>query len=739
MENRQLDRKPHRRHILSPSVRSHVGRYRRWQTGLIAIIVAGIILLGRSLGLLEPLELSALDYLLRIRPLGSIDRRIVLVTIDEEDLNYARTWPIADQTLASLLSQIRAYQPRVIGLDIYRNLPVEPGQAALQQIFTSTPNLIGIEKLANPDSVGVSPPKALANRGNVGFSNVVIDADGKVRRSLLFWQTPQGLHTSLSMQLAQRYLEVDGITPETVNPEQPRLKLGKNTLTPLTSSFGSYTQLDTGGYQVMAELHGLRPHFQTISMRQVLMGKAPEALMRDRIVLIGTTAASLRNEFYTSFSYRSGGEIEQISGIELHAHFTRQLLDAALGLNQPLKALPDSLESGWIGVWALVGVLVCGWLRSPLPTMVAILVVSVVLSGLCYGLLLLGWWIPWAPSVVGLLLAAIVNIGYNAHQEEALQKSKDFLNSIINAIPDPVFVKDKRYRWILLNTAYSQFAGYPLDALIDHTEFDILPDAQAQRFWQADHQTFAHGHHESEDEFTSAYGTTFRISTKRSLHYDAVGNVFLVGTIRDITQLKQREDELRRTAEELSRSNAALRAIEHQLRYMAYYDTLTNLPNRDLFQDRLSQAIEGARDRQHSVALLFLDLDGFKQINDTYGHLMGDLILKAVAQRLNGCLRSSDTVARLGGDEFVVLLPAVPIAQDVIRVADKILTTLCQNFVIEGNLIHLTTSIGISLFPGDGSEIQSLLKAADQAMYQAKDAGKNQYHFFSTPIDAALE
>lgn len=710
-----------------------------WQSGLVALGVTGTILFGRSLGLLEPLELSGLDYLLRQRPPAPVEPRIVLVTIDEDDLRYAKTWPISDQVLASLLRQIRAHRPRVIGLDIYRNLPVEPGQAELQQVFASTPELIGTEKLPDLTNVGAPPPETLASRDQVGFNNVLVDADGKVRRSLLFWQTQSGLHTSLSMQLALRYLQVEGITPETVHTQSPQLKLGKRVFIPLTPSFGGYANIDTGGYQIMAELHSPHKHFQTISMRQVLTGQVPSTMMSDRVVLIGTIAASLRNAFYTSFSYRLGDTIQSSSGIELHAHFTSQILDAALGTGQPLQALPNWLEFGWIGFWSWVGVLICGWLRSPTLTLFAVIIAGLLLSGLCYGLLLLTWWVPWVPAVLGLVLAAIALTGYTAHQEEALQKSKDFLNSIINAIPDPVFVKDRRYHWILLNTAYADFVGYSLADLINHTEYDILPHAQADRFWYADHQAFAQGHYESEDEFTNAQGTTYLISTKRSLHRDAAGNMFLVGTIRDITQLKQREDELRRTAEELSRSNAALRAIEDQLRYMAYYDTLTNLPNRDLFQDRLIQAIEIAHESHQCVALLFLDLDGFKEINDTYGHLIGDLILKAVAQRLNGCLRSSDTVARLGGDEFVVLLPAVPMAHDVTRVANKILSTLCQSFALEGQLIYLTTSIGISLFPQDGTDLESLLNAADSAMYQAKQAGKNQYRFINPTVNLSLE
>ncbi|MEB3230592.1 MAG: GGDEF domain-containing protein [Leptolyngbyaceae bacterium] len=188
------------------------------------------------------------------------------------------------------------------------------------------------------------------------------------------------------------------------------------------------------------------------------------------------------------------------------------------------------------------------------------------------------------------------------------------------------------------------------------------------------------------------------------------------------------EEELRRTAAELVQSNAELRQAGDNLRHMAYHDPLTGLPNRKLFQERFIQSIEWAETNQHVVALLFLDLDGFKLINDTQGHVVGDLLLKSVAQRLKGCLRGSDTVARLGGDEFVVILPGIPESQ-VDRVAKKILKTLAQPFVIQSHSVTITTSIGISLYPFDGKQFDKLIVEADQAMYRAKEAGKNQYMF----------
>jgi diguanylate cyclase (GGDEF)-like protein len=229
---------------------------------------------------------------------------------------------------------------------------------------------------------------------------------------------------------------------------------------------------------------------------------------------------------------------------------------------------------------------------------------------------------------------------------------------------------------------------------------------------------------EVEEEFVNLQGQRFHISTKRSLHRDRAGNLFLVGVIHDITQRKSLEEELKRARDQLSQDNS-------ELSYLANHDALTGLPNRKLFLECLQQALEAAtaaNHPHHQVALLFLDLDGFKDVNDTLGHGIGDLLLQAVAQRLQACLRAgSDTVARLGGDEFVVVLPNVPGPLIAKRVAQKILTTLAEEFTIASHGIRITSSIGISLYPQNAQQMDGLIQSADEAMYQSKNSGKNQY------------
>jgi diguanylate cyclase (GGDEF)-like protein/PAS domain S-box-containing protein len=177
---------------------------------------------------------------------------------------------------------------------------------------------------------------------------------------------------------------------------------------------------------------------------------------------------------------------------------------------------------------------------------------------------------------------------------------------------------------------------------------------------------------------------------------------------------------------------------EREIQKLAYYDTLTGLPNRTLFFDRLSLALAQGRREHRNVGVLFLDLDRFKAINDTLGHVAGDMLLKYVARRLRGCVRESDTVARLGGDEFVVVLPGVHSEQDLTNFAKKILTALSRPVRLGEKKFFTTASIGISVFPLDAEDVDSLLRNADIAMYAAKDRGKNTYQFFSEEMNAKV-
>jgi diguanylate cyclase (GGDEF)-like protein/PAS domain S-box-containing protein len=236
-----------------------------------------------------------------------------------------------------------------------------------------------------------------------------------------------------------------------------------------------------------------------------------------------------------------------------------------------------------------------------------------------------------------------------------------------------------------------------------------------------------------------SYGIDFRVvlpdGGSRHLHEQAEvlagpdgGRTRLSGTVQDVTDRREAED---------------------QIRFLAYYDPLTRLPNRALFLERLSQALSGARRQKRPLAMMFLDVDRFKRINDTFGHAVGDRVLQEIADRLRRCLRSSDAitrvetlppgeaVARLGGDEFIISLPEIARGEDAAFIARRILDSLVQPFRPDGREIFVTASLGVSLFPEDGGDAETLVRSADAAMYAVKESGRNGFRFYSRSMNTA--
>lgn len=203
-----------------------------------------------------------------------------------------------------------------------------------------------------------------------------------------------------------------------------------------------------------------------------------------------------------------------------------------------------------------------------------------------------------------------------------------------------------------------------------------------------------------------------------------------------LKEVEDRSNELLRTKDALEKEMAERKQAEERIEYLAYHDGLTDLPNRRLFEDRLGQELSRLRWRKRVMAVLFLDIDRFKQVNDSLGHHIGDALLAAFSDRLKSCLRSGDTVARMGGDEFAILLTDVAREQDVALVVQKIFDSLVKPACIDGRDIFMATSVGVSLSPKDGEDPSSLLKTADMAMYRAKEDGGNSCQYYQPALQA---
>ncbi|OGI51537.1 MAG: hypothetical protein A3E57_09005 [Candidatus Muproteobacteria bacterium RIFCSPHIGHO2_12_FULL_60_33] len=290
------------------------------------------------------------------------------------------------------------------------------------------------------------------------------------------------------------------------------------------------------------------------------------------------------------------------------------------------------------------------------------------------------------------------------------------LSSAVEQTADAIVITDRRGVIQYVNPAYEQITGYPLKEVLGKNASVVKSGEHGKGFYEELWRTIL-------------AGQVFRgvmVNRKKDglLYYeektitplkDAGGNIVrFVSTGKDITQRLQSEE---------------------RLHHLAHHDPLTDLPNRLLLQDRLTQAMREADQLERLVAVMFLDLDRFKTINDTLGHDIGDALLKTVAERLATCLRPGDTVSRLGGDEFTITLANVAHVDDVTRVAQKILDQFISPFRIGGRDLFVTPSIGITLYPLDEKQPENLLKDADVAMYRAKELGGNRFQFYTPELN----
>ncbi len=420
---------PKRRFLFrqSPEVTAKKIQQVLWEWRGVFITAPSVALLTialRSLGVLQLLEWATLDLFFRWRPLEPTDSRIAIVAINESDIQRAQTWPISDQTLAQLLETIKSHEPAAIGLDIYRDLPVEPGHEQLTEVFASTPNLIGIQKITG-DAYGdsVDPPSQLRELGQVGAADILLDDDGKVRRILLSLKDRNDKTVySFAVKLALEYLKPQGIGFELLDREPYKLGLGKTSFVRLTANDGGYVGVDTGGIQILfnPRNHVCRNRleqchvFDTVSMTAVLENRIPPDFFRDRVVLIGSTAASLKDRFFTSYS---NSYLTAPAGVEVHADAVTQLLSGALEGRRSIAVWSDPVEGFWIFLWSGVGAIL-GWrfLRIRSKIMILALVSGGSIGG-GFLVFLAGWWIPVIPPLLALISSAVAMVGYTAYIE----------------------------------------------------------------------------------------------------------------------------------------------------------------------------------------------------------------------------------------------------------------------------------------------------------------------------------
>ncbi|MEI6063596.1 MAG: adenylate/guanylate cyclase domain-containing protein, partial [Pseudanabaena sp. ELA748] len=395
----------------------------KWRGIAIAAPTVSLLVIGlRLIGVLEPIELAMFDQFMRWRSPEREDTRIVIIGIDEADLRQYQ-WPIDDALLTKLLDKVRQQQPRAIGLDLARDKTDNVGYPKLEKLFKTTPNLIGAYK--TPDLVAanfsvsdIKPPPALAELDQIGAVNLPIDADGRIRRGLLSLSLPDGkVALSFGLQIAMLYLDGEKTIP--VEQMDKALNPAK-----LQANDGGYSRIDVGGHQFMINYRRSLQGFATVRMADVLEDKIPADLLRDRVVMIGVTAVSARDWFFTPLDSGLGSNRILTSGVEVHAQIVSHILSEAIDGRATIKSWSEPWEYLWIFGWSLTGsALIWQWrnlniknrkIQMLIWRSLSVLVLAGVLVTSCLIALTYGWWLPFVPAAIAFFGGGLVVTSYLA-------------------------------------------------------------------------------------------------------------------------------------------------------------------------------------------------------------------------------------------------------------------------------------------------------------------------------------
>ncbi len=548
---------------------------------LSSFLVTGLLVGVRQTGGLQFLELLALDQIVRSQPQRDLDPRLLVVGITESDIQLQKQWPLSDQVVAQLLENLQQGQPRVIGLDLYRDVPHEPGRDRLLKALAA-PNVVIISQLGSSSDRVPAPPGIPPER--IGFSDFVIDPDNVVRRNLMHVQSSSGeqKYYSFAIQISRHYL--GQAIPLSVQPQ--KLTIGAVPFARLQTNSGGYRlpPSEALGWQILLKYRS-RMVARQVTLEQALAGQIDASWLQGKVVLIGVTALSEKDLFPNPYSAAQTKNSE-MPGVVIHAQMVSQILSTVLQQQRLFWYLPEWGEWIWIWIWSLLGGILVWCCHRPWSLGLAVAIAVGGLWGVCFLAFSQSGWLPLIPPLVGLL------------------------------------------------------------------------------------------------------------ATGASL-------------------------------------------LAYKVVYRTYHDPLTGLPNRRLFVQQLKKTYVGQPSAQNALsAVLFLDLDRFKLINDGLGHEAGDYLLFMAAQRLQKLLNSQALLARVGGDEFAIWLKAIADLREATDLADRIQENLTQPFVWQGQDIFTTVSIGIT-FNRSGKEIQAeeLLRYADIAMYKAKELGKARHEVFAAGMD----
>lgn len=707
---------------------------RQWRSVLIiAPSIAGLVIVANYLGLFQLLEWATLDQFFRLRPRESADSRIVIVTVDESDISYTNQWPISDAILTKLIEKLKAQQPKVIGLDIYRNLPVPPGNSELVKLFQSTPNLIGVEKVVGDI---VAPPPTLSKLGQVGIADLVIDSDGKVRRGLLSIRTTEGkTKLSLGTKLALIYLESQGMKLQMIDAKKKILGLGKAKFVPFTGNEGAYVGANSGGYQILLNYRGSLQNFQTISLQDVLLERIPKNSMRDRIVLIGVTGSSFNDLFFTPYSTNPFGSPKRTPGVVIHANLTSQILSAALDGRPFIKFWAEPIEFSWILLWSFIGAMggrklliakqfINKFSLKWFSFSIIITVTAGTLVAGSYFAFLASWWLPVISPLTALVTSAIAIAGHHALElqreksdleilletatahydtvtaeleekaEETARESERKLAQFLEAVPIGVAVIDGNGKIYYLNDSAQKLLG---QGIIPHTTIDKLTEVY-QLYTAGTDQLYPYqklpivralqGESSTVDDLEiHRLNKIIPLESWATPIYDKSGKItYTLLVFRDITERKKAEAERIKLTDQLLALNLSYsRFVPHQFIQLLNKQSILDVELGDQVQEEMSVLFSDIRDFT-TLSESMTPADNFKFINAYLSRMEPEII------------RNSGFIDKYIGDAIMALFSGE--ADNAVKAGIAMLNALHEFNKERESLGILPVKIGIGINTG---------------------------------------
>ncbi|MEG4292865.1 adenylate/guanylate cyclase domain-containing protein [Microcoleus sp. C2C3] len=383
----------------------------------ITCIAVTVTLLGvRHLGWLQPLELNAFDLMVQLRPEPGLDPRLLIVEITEQDIKAFKKWPLSDGVLAKALAEIARLEPTAIGLDIIRDIPYEPGNAELATQLKN-PKVFPITFMGNSKYDRVQPPPNIPDK-QVGFNDVVLDPDGRVRRNLMFAAEDKTTLTSFSMRLAFAYLDSKKIDSKITEKEE--IEANKTVFSKLRPDSGGYQNINAQAYQVLLNYRSATNIAKSVTLTQVLARKVDPKLVKGKIVLIGVTALTVKDLFSTPYSATARGN-RLMPGVLIHATATSQILSAVLEGKGLFWYWDEWQEILWIAVWSAVGGCLAWRVEKSLNLIAIAISACASLFGFTFFLFMQQGWIPLIAPALALLITAGVAVIYKYEQSRQQQ------------------------------------------------------------------------------------------------------------------------------------------------------------------------------------------------------------------------------------------------------------------------------------------------------------------------------